>query len=136
MTELNQKERDLNAMLENFQPNFNMFGSNIFSSVDSGLPKVGTEREMGDSTINYLIGSGSQHENININLKEGYHPKNKVVVNQDVVAGQFMLKKRKQDQDESVSQQKELTLGQIPKPDSTGRLDVLKQMYFNADRLF
>lgn len=109
-----------------------MFGSNIFSSLESGFLKQGTDR--GDnSPITYLIGSGSQHDNININLKDGYHPKNRVVVHQDLVAGQVGLKKRRQDQDESISQQKELTLGQIPKQDS-GKLDRLKQMYMNADQ--
>jgi hypothetical protein len=37
LTELNQRERDLNAMLENFQPNLNMFGSNVFTSIESAL---------------------------------------------------------------------------------------------------
>ena len=37
LVDLDNKEKELNRMLmsgmENFQPNFNMFGSNVFSSI-------------------------------------------------------------------------------------------------------
>jgi len=40
LSQLNQKEKELNQLLmsglENFQPQLNMFGSNVFSSVESG----------------------------------------------------------------------------------------------------
>lgn len=40
LSQLNQKEKELNQLLmsglENFQPHLNMFGSNVFSSVESG----------------------------------------------------------------------------------------------------
>jgi hypothetical protein len=36
LSELKNKEKELSQMLENFQPNLNMFGSNVFSSIETG----------------------------------------------------------------------------------------------------
>lgn len=55
LTELNQREKDLSALLENFQPNLNMFGSNVFSSMESALLR--SQAEAGQTPDRVLMGS-------------------------------------------------------------------------------
>jgi hypothetical protein len=48
LVDLDNKEKELNKMLmsgmENFQPNFNMFGSNVFSSIQSVLQRESLQK--------------------------------------------------------------------------------------------
>ena len=60
ITELNNKEKDLFLQLENFQPNLNMFGSNVFTSIDTvpGVDKSQNFTRLSKDSAQYPFQNG------------------------------------------------------------------------------